>query len=72
MTILPAANRSIAAIRRGLLAAMLASFPCMAQAQNPQALIQQMVDTERAANAHDHSQWTFLQRFNTPKDRSVQ
>lgn len=41
-------------------------------AQTPQQLIQQLVDTERAANKNDHSHWIYFQEMRTPKEHVLQ
>jgi len=43
-----------------------------AQAQSPQQIIQQVVDTERAANQNDHSHWIYLQEMRKPKEHTLQ
>jgi hypothetical protein len=39
----------------------------LAQAQTPQQIVQQVVDTERAENKNDHSQWIYLDHSVKPK-----
>lgn len=41
-------------------------------AQNPQQIIQQVVDVERAENRDDHSQWIYLQQIDKPKEHILQ
>jgi len=41
-------------------------------AQNPQQLIQQVVDVERKADQNDHSNWVFLEESDKPKEHVVQ
>jgi hypothetical protein len=40
-----------------------------ARAQSPQQFIQQVVDTERAANQSDHSHWIYLDHSVKPKEK---
>jgi hypothetical protein len=40
-----------------------------ARGQTPQRIIQQVVDTERAANQSDHSQWIYLDHSVKPKEK---
>lgn len=40
----------------------------LAHAQSPQAIIRQAVDTERAGNRSDHTNWIYLEQINKPKD----
>lgn len=44
----------------------------LAHAQAPQQIIQQIVDTERAANKNDHSQWVYLDHAVKPKEKLLQ
>jgi hypothetical protein len=44
----------------------------MAQAQTPQQMIQQAVDTERQADQNDHSNWIFLEESDKPKEHILQ
>jgi len=48
--------------------ALLALVPTLARAQTPQQLIQQIVDTERAENKNDHTQWIYLDHSIKPKE----
>ncbi len=41
-------------------------------AQSPQQLIQQVVDTEHAADEYDHSQWVYLEAIRKPKEQILQ
>src|SRR6202789_2784155 len=41
-------------------------------AQTPQQIIQQAVDTERAADQNDHSNWIFLEESDKPKEHVLQ
>jgi hypothetical protein len=41
-------------------------------AQSLQALVQQVVDTERMADQNDHSNWIYLQEISTPKEHILQ
>lgn len=40
----------------------------LAHAQNPQAIIQQAVDAERAGNRSDHTNWVYLEQISKPKE----
>ncbi len=40
-------------------------------AQNPQQIIKQVVDAERAANQNDHSAWIFLDHSTKPKEQEL-
>ena len=40
-----------------------------AQSQTPQQIIQQVIDTERAENRDDHSQWVYLDHSVKPKEQ---
>jgi hypothetical protein len=55
----------------GLLALALTAAPA-ARAQTPQQFVQQVVDSERAANQADHSQWIYLQDNRKPKEHVFQ
>ena len=44
----------------------------MAYAQTPQQIIQQAVDTERAADQNDHSNWIYLEEVDKPKEHVLQ
>jgi hypothetical protein len=44
----------------------------VAHAQTPQQVVQQVVDTERAANKNDHSQWIYLDETRKPKETILQ
>ena len=51
----------------------LLTFSCtFALAQNAQSLIQQVVNTELAANKSDHSNWAYLEEIKKPKEHLVQ
>ncbi len=41
-------------------------------AQSPQQIIQQAVDSERAADQNDHSNWIFLEESDKPKEHVLQ
>ncbi len=51
---------------------MLALSFCTVHAQNPQQIIQQVVDSERAADKNDHSNWIFLEESDKPKEHILQ
>ncbi len=51
---------------------MLALSFCIAQAQSPQQIIQQVVDTEHAADQNDHSNWIYLEAVHKPKEQVLQ
>jgi hypothetical protein len=55
-----------------LILATLALPLAAAYAQTPQQIVQQVVDSERAANQADHSQWMYLQDNRKPKEHLVQ
>ena len=61
-------------LRRGRLLSVTAPALLLvsAHAQNPQQIIQQVVEAERAANRNDHSQWIFLDRSVKPKEQVLQ
>lgn len=40
----------------------------LAHAQTPRTIIQQAVDAERTGNRTDHTNWTYLEQINKPKD----
>lgn len=42
------------------------------QPQNPQQIVQQVVDTERAASRNDHSHWIYLEETRKPKEHILQ
>jgi hypothetical protein len=42
------------------------------RAQTPDAILRQAVDSERAANHNDHSQWLYLEESQKPKEHLVQ
>jgi hypothetical protein len=46
-------------------------FP-VAQAQSPQQIIQQVVNTEHQANETDHSHWIYLEEIRKPKEHVLQ
>lgn len=50
------------------LAVILALPSTAALAQSPKELVQQIVDTERADNKKDHSQWIYLEQSRKPKE----
>jgi hypothetical protein len=51
----------------------VAALPlAIAHAQTPQQVIQQVVDTERAENKGDHSQWIYLDHSIKPKEQRLQ
>jgi hypothetical protein len=41
-------------------------------AQSPQQIIQQAVNSERAANQNDHSNWIYLEEIHKPKEHTLQ
>jgi hypothetical protein len=55
-----------------LILATLALPLAAAYAQTPQQIVQQVVDSERAANQADHSQWVYLQDNRKPKEHLIQ
>jgi len=52
----------------GILALSFSSI----HAQSPQQIIQQTVDSERAADRNDHSNWIFLEESDKPKEHILQ
>jgi hypothetical protein len=44
----------------------------VAHAQSPQQIIQQVVNTEHAADENDHSQWVYLEEIHKPKEQVLQ
>ncbi|MGB9146694.1 MAG: hypothetical protein WCC14_12785 [Acidobacteriaceae bacterium] len=44
----------------------------VAHAQSPQQIIQQVVNTEHAADENDHSQWGYLEEIHKPKEQVLQ
>ena len=50
----------------------LACSSLVAHAQTPQQIIQQVVNTERAANQNDHSLWIYLEETHKPKEHILQ
>jgi hypothetical protein len=58
--------------RQFLALAVLALPLAIAHAQTPQQIIQQVVDTERAENRTDHSQWIYLDHSTKPKEQLLQ
>lgn len=52
--------------------AVLTLLAAAAPAQTAQQFVQQIVDTERAANQSDHSQWIYLDNSSKPKERELQ
>ncbi len=52
--------------------AILTLTAAVAHAQTPQQIIQQVVDTERAENKTDHSQWIYLDHSSKPKEQLLQ
>jgi hypothetical protein len=61
-------------LRRGKLLTLpaLALLLASARAQTPQQIIRQIVDTERAVNQSDHSQWVLLDHSTKPKEQVLQ
>jgi hypothetical protein len=53
-------------------AAMIALCFSNVQAQTPQQIIQQAVDSERTADKNDHSNWIFLEESDKPKEHLLQ
>jgi hypothetical protein len=51
---------------------MLALSFSTVHAQSPQQIIQQVVDSERAADKNDHSNWIFLEESDKPKEHILQ
>jgi hypothetical protein len=54
---------------------MLLSCPALshvANAQTPQAIVQQSVNAERAANKSDHSNWIYLEDIHKPKEHILE
>ncbi len=51
---------------------ILALASPLARAQTPQQIVQQVVDTERADNKADHSQWVYLDHSVKPKEQYLQ
>jgi hypothetical protein len=47
-------------------------LPLITHAQTPQQIVQQVVDTERADNRNDHSQWIYLDHSVKPKEQLLQ
>lgn len=60
------------ALRNLLWAAILVVAPLATPAQTPQQTIQQVVDAEHDADLHDHSQWTYLEQSDKPREHLVQ
>jgi hypothetical protein len=59
--------------KAGILWTAMVTFTFFAaQAQTPQQLMQQVVDTERAANQNDHSQWIYFEEIRKPKEHTLQ
>ena len=56
---------------RFLLGVLALSFS-FAFAQSPQQIVQQVVNTERAANQNDHSHWIYLEENRKPKEEILQ
>jgi hypothetical protein len=55
---------------RKLLALAALALPLsLAHAQTPQQIVQQVIDTERAENRNDHSQWIYLDHSSKPKQQ---
>jgi hypothetical protein len=52
--------------------AMLTLPLAISQAQTPQQIIQQVIDTERAENRDDHSRWIYLDHSVKPKEQLLQ
>jgi hypothetical protein len=58
---------------RHLFALVLLAFSASAlRGQSPQQIIQQAVDSERAADQNDHSNWVYLEENDKPKQHIVQ
>jgi hypothetical protein len=55
-----------------LCAGMVALCFSTVWAQTPQQIIQQAVDSERAADKNDHSNWIFLEESDKPKEHLLQ
>ena len=53
-----------------LLVGLLPSLPSLGQ--TPQQIIQRVVDTERAADQNDHSNWLYLEESDKPKEHLLQ
>ncbi len=51
---------------------LLFTLGSVARAQDVNAFVQQAVDSERAANKADHSNWTYLEELHKPKEHLVQ
>jgi hypothetical protein len=51
---------------------VLALSCCAAGAQSAQQIIQKAVDTERAADQNDHSNWIYLEESDKPKEHLLQ
>jgi hypothetical protein len=51
---------------------ILALWFSTVHAQNPQQIIQQVVNTERAADQNDHSNWIYLEESDKPKEHVLQ
>ncbi len=51
---------------------MLAFSSAVLQAQSPQDMIQQVVNTERTANQNDHTHWIYLDEARKPKEHTLQ
>jgi hypothetical protein len=45
---------------------------CAMLGQNPQQLIQRVVDSERTADKNDHTNWTYLEESDKPKEHLLQ
>src|ERR1700730_1954490 len=50
----------------------LATAQAQTPLQSPQEIVQQVVDSERAANQADHSQWIYLQDNRKPQEHLIQ
>jgi hypothetical protein len=50
----------------------LALWFSVAHAQSPQEIIQQVVNTEHAADENDHSRWIYLEEIHKPKEHVLQ
>ena len=58
---------------RHLLSLVILAFSVSAlYGQSPQQIIQQTVDSERAADQSDHSNWIYLEESDKPKEHIVQ
>ena len=51
---------------------MLSLLFSVAHAQTPQQIVQQVVNTEHAADENDHSRWVYVEEINKPKEHLLQ